>query len=289
MLALVSAAGLFAVFLAQYYGARNRDDVSAVSALLLVLIPNTIGVLAVVLAADWLRASGLDQTHERLDSIHSYLQRHVKRLAADIEVVDRLEEVAWREVFDSEGPIRMIANFATLPLQQGKPALRATLERSRKGHAFVLADPENLGVVDEIAKFRSNLPYANDRASVDAAIRNSIAHVIESLPDDLVHHTDKPIPGIEILLSSSALGLTAYWKQDAAFVCGLQCLVDESAPAPRIMSRGDSSAALREYAETVLNRLRDSSRSASVDDLLQICMAVRSESWRDKMREKICV
>jgi hypothetical protein len=287
-MALLMSAVLYAFFSGSYYIARGNNDVSAPRAMLITIIPNILGVLLVFLVVEWLRNYGLDQTIEKLDNIYGYLDRHVKTLAAEIDVVDRLDDVPWQAIFGSGGPICILSNFATQPLRLGHTALKKAFREERAGHLIVFADPEDSATVSQTAKSRQNLNYANDDASVVTAIRESLAYVVEALPDSVMNSPDSTIPGIEILLAREVVGFTAYWTSEAVSFSGLQCVPENGAPIPRIICHGNSSTTLRAYCEAVTRQIKLNSKAPTLNEVLNLCTPVRSQLWVNRMRTRLC-
>lgn len=287
LLALLTAIILIFAFWDVYYGARDHPPISAFKAIVIGSIPSLLAVLTVYVVVDRLREYGLDQTHARLDRIYRYLNDHVKTLQAEIMIVDRMQDVPWRNLFATRGPVGILANFAPLALIQGKTSLRNSFSSTRSGHVIVLADPTNVQLLDNIAKSRERMKFANTSASVDRAIRDSLAHLMEAVPDGIAQVSDRPIPGISILLSSRMLGYTSYWTEEAVFLCGLQAIEDADCTVPRILMYGDSGVAARIYGKDAIQRLEATSRRPSIDELLDLCAPVRDEQWVSRMKARL--
>ena len=268
-------------------GADGRVD--ALRSLAIALIPNTIAVLIVFIALSWLRVYGLSETHDQLDKIYTFLDVHVKQLVAEIEVVSSIDDVNYRDLFSTDGPVGIVANFAALPVRQSKGALRARFSSHRSGHLVVLADPDNQATLTQIAKSRELLPITNDVSGIRASICDTVATLLEAVPDKVASDSSLPIPGISIRFCSAPLGYTSYWTSNASYFSGLQTFPGQNSILPRLVAQGDSSVSIRQYGIDLTNRISENCKIASVEELLIIGESARDSTWKLRTRERIIV
>lgn len=299
------ASGLFVLGYVILYD-RQQPNVKpiAITSLAIAVIPNIVGVLAVFLISDWLKARGFSHNQEQLNTIEKrteelstisaiqsemrdYLYDHVRKLREEVQIVDRLADAPWKDVFSHKGAVGILANFAVLPINQGKTALRNKFETHRNGHKFIFLDPRESQLVDNLAELRKQLSYANDPKSIKEAICESLGTLLDALPDGIVATSNQVIPGIDIMLSKRIVGYTSFWTDASAVFCSTQTVRDDVAAVPLLVAFADSSYAIREYGAAVMRRLQGDVIHPSLDELLVICKESYPDYWISKTKERL--
>lgn len=283
LLSTTSTAVLVFIFVEVY---RLKPNVW--TTLALAVTPNIIGVLVVFLVLERLRVYGLSEAHDQLDAIQEFLETNVNKLAAEIEVINRMHDAPWRDIFSEPGPVGIIANFSTLPLNSGKTSLRNNFQTMRSGHVIVLADPDVASTLAEIAASRISQEYASTADTVKTAICNTIALLLDAIPDNSAASENSPIPGIKVLLSPRMLGVVCIWTAGCAYFSGLQSVKDDDvAVCPRLLAFGNSSISIRNYGREVVQRVSSDCREPTLKELLDLGSTVRDAASMEKLKRRI--
>lgn len=276
-----------ALFYILYGWIENFDRVPWWQNLLLALLPNLLGVMAVYVTAEFLKPYTLAQTQEQLTDIQEFLAKRVTELASKVQMYETWDDVPWKDVFDSPGPVRMVSNFFPLPLKQGNAALKSNLGNIRSGHVFVFADPTNTVLLDKIAATRRYVGYATTGETVKTSICETLVHLLKAVPDNCAASATATLDGIEVLFSSKALPAVSVWTDDAAFVSGIPVFPEDVAYVPRLLAIGDSGAAVRAYSESLIERVRPICRRPTIDELLLLSVNGTTTVGVDSLRGRI--
>lgn len=269
-----------AFFLAQRLPVGGwRDFVQA-------LIPNFVVVLVAFTFIVLSRGLGLWGRGDKLDAIVAYLDRQVKARVNEVRIFDNSTDVPWNEVFNTTGPVNLMANFAGQPMRLGALGLRKSLNSRRSGHVFVFLDPDATDAVAQLASSRAALSYANTPDSVVLATRESVGLLLELLPPGR-YDMDMPVPGVTVLLSAAVLPFAAYWTTESALVVNREVSSQGLVHGPRILTFGDSSVRVREYVSSVVEEVRsDDPKTPTLKALLAIATPAYDSKWRAKIERK---
>lgn len=287
--ATLVVAALVLIILGGVYFWVAGTDANSVKNLVASTISGLMVGLVAFVAVLTSKGLGLWRRTDKLDAVFEFVEGQRRSLADQIRVFDNYHDVHWNSVLAGSGPLRFFGNFATLPLRQGRSAVGQALQ-SGSGHVFVVLDPiDNEASLALLADARQHLDFANSSDGIEAAVRESVALLLDLLPEG-DRAIDRPILGVRVILAKQPTSFVSYGGASAIVISGHEVLPTASAgPTPRILLEGIAADRCRTYIEAKIADLLDTGdgREPTLGELVNIAGPVRNEAWALRVRRRI--
>lgn len=253
---------------------------------LLGLIPGLVAILLGFVVVALSQGLGLWRRSDKLDELLNYVDAQRSGIEKLTRFVPNTNAIPWIDVVSSDGPLRSFCNFATIPFNIAAADIRAKLDHVREGHLFVFLNPESKAAVEEIATTRALLRWANDPASLDRAIRDSVAMLLELAPSNS-GSLDRPLPGVRVVLVDRPVKYAAYWTLESAVFWPLESLPQSGLRgAPRVVMTGLASVQAREFFEVYTRELISEGAQPTIRALLDLSLPARDNDWYTRMERR---
>lgn len=257
-----------------------------VRSFLLGLFPGLVAILLGFVVVALSQGLGLWQRSDKLDELLAYIEAQRAGIEKLTRFVRNTNAIPWVDVIKSDGPLRSFCNFATIPLNVAGDEIRAKLDHVREGHLFVFLNPESKAAIKEVSTTRQLLKWANSPESLDRAIRDSIAMLLELVPSTR-GSLDAPLSGVRVYLVDKPVKYAAYWTLESAIFWPLESLPQSSLRgAPRVVMTGLASVQAREFFEIYTQELLSESNQPTIRTLLDLSLPARDHDWRTSMERK---